>query len=159
MTTLRVALVAVLFMTATGGCARKLSIQENAYGTSPCDGSLGNFDVYLIAGTGSSGTTYNGTYQLAIMPISLDAPGDIVSVTVLNESKAYKVLISQVSLAVGQEVDAGPLSSADLTTYDIMSLTPYQAGVVFTAQQNEKDAFCYIPQQGQGTTQQLQPLK
>ena len=152
------ALVFTLALSLTS-CARKtLNVQAYSYGQLPCDGSLGNFDAYLIAG--QNGATYNGQYTLAIVPITLDAPGDIISVTITNSSLAYKTLIDQVVVNPSQEIDAGPLTDADLATYDILALTPYQAGVSFAAQSNEKDAICYMPQLGDGLNQQqIQPLK
>lgn len=118
---------------------------EYSYGQLPCDGSLGNFDVYLI-----KAQTTPVTYQLAIIPVTLDAPGDIISVTITNSSLAYRTLIDQVVVNLSQEIDAGPLTDADLQTYDVLALTLYQAGVPFSGQQSGKDAVCYMPQLGDG---------
>jgi len=152
------ALVFTLALSLTSCAKKSLNIQAYAYGQLPCDGTLGNFDVYLIAG--QTGSTYNGSYMLAIVPITLDDPGDIISVTITNSSLAYRTLIDQVVVNPSQEIDAGPLTDADINTYDILALTPYQAGVPFAGQENGKDAICYIPRLGDGLSQQqIQPLK
>ncbi len=153
------ALVFTLALSLTSCAKKQLNVQDASYGEASCDGTLGNFDVYLIASQANG--TYSGTYQIAIVPVTLDAPGDIVMVTLSNAAvTAYRTLIEQVVVNTDQEVDSTIISAADVQTYDVLAITPYQPGVPFPAQQNQKDTICYLPQLGQGlNSQTAQPLK
>jgi hypothetical protein len=139
------------------GCAKpKLDVQQYSYGYGQCDGTLGSFDVYLILNAQQGG----GSYQLSIIPVSMNNPGDIISVTITNSNLGYKQLVGQVVATPDTEIDAGYLTSADLQNYTILALTPYQPGVSFPDAQNSSDALCYLPQLGQGVNQQpVEPLQ
>lgn len=153
------ALVFTLALSLTSCAKKQLNIQDATFGERSCDGTLGNFDVYLIAS--QSGGNFNGTYQIAIVPVTLSSPGDIVSITLSNVGvTAYRTLIDQVVVNTDQEIDTGIISAADVQTYDVLAITPYQPGVPFPAQQNEKDTLCYLPQLGDGlNSPQIQPTK
>jgi hypothetical protein len=148
---------ALALLVALMGCAKpKLDVQQYSYGYGHCDGTLGSFDVYLLLNSQGGG----GTYQIAIIPVSMNSPGDIISVTITNSSLAYKQLVEQVVATPDQEIDAGAITAADLQNYNILALTPFQPGVSFPDAQNSSDALCYIPQLGDGVDQQpVQPLQ
>lgn len=110
-----------------------------------CDGTLGSFDVYVMRSPNAP-----GLYELSIIPVQLDAPGDIVSVTVANENMAYKELVGQVVVFNEAEIRAGMLTETELSNYTILAITPYQPGVSFLDVNAEKDAICALPLPGDG---------
>lgn len=132
---------------ALTSCSRSRSTQLQAnYGFGYCDGTLGSFDVYVIQSDAQP-----DLYELRIVPYQLTAPGDIVAVTVANQSLAYKEIVPQVVLFTDQEIFAGYLTETELLTYDILAITPYQPGVTFLEASPESDAICTLPLPGDGT--------
>jgi hypothetical protein len=136
-----VALVFTLALSLTS-CSRKSLIPQSGYGLGYCDGTLGSFDVYVYP------TASSGVYQVSVIPVSLDAPGDIVSITVANQSLQYRELQTQVVLNNDMEILAGTLTDTELEAYDIIAITPYQPGVTFLEATPEKDAVCRLPLPG-----------
>lgn len=133
-------LVCILALSLTS-CSRKAREAPVAdYGFGHCDGTLGNFDVYVIRSKGNP-----GLYEIAIIPASLDQPGDIVNITVANQNLAYKEMQTQVVVDVEGEIFAGYLTESELETYDRIAITPYQPGVSFLEATPEKDAICELP--------------
>jgi hypothetical protein len=139
-----VALVFTLALSLTS-CSRKALAPQTGYGLGYCDGTLGSFDVYVYQ------TSTAGIYQVSVIPVSLDQPGDIVSITVANASLAYKVLQNQVVLFNDNEILAGTLTDTELELYDQLAITPYDSsGATWLEQAPEKDAVCYLPLPGEG---------
>lgn len=137
-----VALVFTLALSLTS-CSRKSLIPQSGYGLGYCDGTLGSFDVYVYP------TSTSGIYQVSVIPVSLDAPGDIVSITVANQSLQYRELQTQVVVNQDMEILAGTLTDKELESYDILAITPYQPGVTFLEATPEKDAVCRLPLPGE----------
>jgi hypothetical protein len=123
---------------------RKETLQAD-YGFTQCDGTIGSFDVYVIRSK-----TNPGTFEISIITIQADAPGDIASITVANSSKAYKQLIPQVVLNNDQEIFGGYLTESELNQYDILAITPYDPSTNFADQVSAKDALCTLPLPGDG---------
>jgi hypothetical protein len=139
------ALVFTLALSLTSCSSKTSNLQGANYGMTQCDGSLGSFDVYLIAQN-------TGDFQLAIIPVSPSNPGDIVTVNVVDQqSMSYRTLEEQVVINADQEIDF-PITAADAQNYDTLALTLFQPGVSFPDVQSQEDAFCYLPQIGDGTT-------
>jgi hypothetical protein len=136
-----VALVFTLALSLTS-CSRKSLIPQSGYGLGYCDGTLGSFDVYVYQ------TSTAGIYQVSIIPVQLDAPGDIVSVVVANQSLQYRELQTQVVVNNDMEILVGTLTDTELEAYDILAITPYQPGVTFLEATPEKDAVCRLPLPG-----------
>lgn len=121
------------------------------YGFGYCDGSIGSFDVYIIR----SPQDYT-MFQLAIIPVNLDQPGDIVRVDIANQAPAYRELVHEVVLQPNQEIDAGYLSMTDLQTYTILAITPYDgSGATFLEETSSTEAICNLPNPGDGTANGL----
>ncbi len=140
-----IALVFTLALSLTS-CSRAKQTQLQAdYGFGYCDGSIGSFDVYVIRSQ-----TQPGMYELTVIPVTLQQPGDIVSITVANKSLAYKQMVNQVVINPQQQVFSGYLSDTDLTTYDILAITPYAAGQTFLNAQSDAEALCTLPLPGDG---------
>lgn len=145
------ALVFTLALSLTS-CSRGPSKDlQNGYGLGYCDGTIGSFDVYVYK------TASTGIYQVSVIPVSLDSPGDIVSITVANQGLAYKELQTQVVLFQDREILAGTLTDTELETYEMLAITPYQPGVSFLEATPEKDAVCYLPLPGDGASSPQQP--
>ncbi len=143
-----IALVFTLALSLTS-CSKRLpqDLQSGpVYGFGYCDGSMGAFDVYVIPSQ-----TDSSTYQLAIIPVSLDQPGDIVRIDLANSSPSYKSEVSELVLQPNQEINAGYLTDSDLQSYNILSITPYDgSGATYLEQAGEKDAICNLPLPGDG---------
>lgn len=138
-------MVAAVFALALSltSCARRGTAN---YGLNYCDGTMGQFDVYTIRDGAA------GSYRVSIFPVALSAPGDVVTVTVVNQSTlAYKELVQQVVVNVDQEITAGYLTEAELQTYDVIAITSYAPGVDFLSANPEKDAICGLPLMGDGS--------
>lgn len=147
-----VALVFTLALSLTSCSRKKTQLGPNSgYGLGYCDGTLGSFDVYVYE------TSSPGLYQVSIIPVSLDAPGDIVSITVANQGLAYKELQTQVVLFQDREILAGTLTDTELENYELLAITPYQPGVSFLEATPEKDAVCTLPLPGDNNTTQTTP--
>jgi hypothetical protein len=138
-------LVGTLALSLTSCAKRKLYSLSGPYGFTQCDGTGWTFDVYTVR----SQSQY-GSYDLVIMPVSVDTPGDIASITIANSNQAYKQLVSQVVLNPNQEIDAGMISSSDLTNYPILAITPFDSTNNFVSSTPQKSAYCYIPLPGDG---------
>lgn len=132
---------------ALTSCSRNRNTQglQANYGFGYCDGTLGSFDVYVIQSDAQP-----GLYEVSVIPVALNAPGDIVSITVANQQLAYKEVVPQVVLFAEQEIFAGYLTETELLTYDILAITPYQPGVTFLEATPESDALCTLPLPGDG---------
>lgn len=144
------ALVFTLALSLTSCSSKKRNLNAgNPNGFGYCDGTLGSFDIYVVASPSNA-----GLYELSVIPVSLDAPGDIVRVAVANNSLAYKEMVTQVVVNPQQEIFAGYLTVSDLQNYDILAITPYEPGVSFLEGTAEKDAICSVPLPGDDGTQQ-----
>ncbi|MFM8316208.1 MAG: hypothetical protein ACKOA8_18165, partial [Deltaproteobacteria bacterium] len=87
------ALVCTLALSLTSCAKRRLYNLSGAYGFTQCDGNGWSFDVYSVRSQ-----TQAGAVELIIMPVSINTPGDIASVTIANQQQGYKQLVSQVVL-------------------------------------------------------------
>jgi hypothetical protein len=133
------ALVITLALSLTS-CGKKAPLQQQAdYGFGYCDGSLGQFDVYVIP-------LDAGQYQLSVIPVSVNS-GDIVSLTIANQQNlAYRPVANQVVVYPNQEINGGNLTDGDLMNYNILAITPYDpSGQPWTSQQAAYDAICNLP--------------
>jgi hypothetical protein len=137
------ALVSTLALSLTSCAKRKNYNLSGYYGFTQCDGANWSFDVYLFRSQ-----SQNGAYDLVIMPVQIDTPGDIASITIANQQQAYKQLVSQVVLNPEQEISAGMITYADLTNYPILAITAFDPTTSFVSQNSAKSAFCEIPMPG-----------
>jgi hypothetical protein len=134
----------------SGGCAKPNPQDLQSlpqYGFGYCDGSLGSFDVYTIR----SPQDYT-MFQLVIIPVNLENPGDIVRIDIANQAPAYRELVHETVLQPNQEISAGYLSMTDLQTYTILSISPFDgSGATFLQQTPSTSALCNLPDPGDGT--------
>lgn len=140
-------MIAVVFALALSltSCARRPGSLVN-YGLNYCDGTMGQIDVYTVAVQGQP-----GTYKIILIPVALDQQGDVVSVTVVNQTTlSYKQIVEQVVLYNDQQVNAGYISEDELNTYDLIAITTFTPGVDFLAANPAKDAICGLPLIGDG---------
>lgn len=142
------ALVGTLALSLTSCAKRRNFNLSGAYGFTQCDGANWSFDVYTIRSQSQPGSV-----ELVIMPVSIDTPGDIASVTIGNSQNGYRQLIQQVVLNPEQEIPAGMLTNADLYNYPILAITNYDPSTNFINQNAQKSAFCEIPLPGDGVGQ------
>jgi hypothetical protein len=146
------ALVLTLALSLTS-CAKRrlynLNALNGAYGFTQCDGANWAFDVYMFRSQSQP-----GSYDLVIMPFTIDTPGDIASVTIGNQQLGYKQLVSQVVLNDGQEINAGVLTSADVNNYPILAITAFDNTTNFVSSSPAKASYCELPLPGTGTNQQ-----
>jgi hypothetical protein len=143
-------MIAAVFALALSltSCSRRGSGSFANYGLSFCDGTMGQIDVYTILVPGQPGNN-----KIVIIPASLSAPGDIVTITVASQStKLYKTLLSEVALEVDQQVVAGYLTDAELQQYDEIAITSYTPGVDFLSSNPAKDSICSLPLLGDGNS-------
>ena len=141
------ALVFTLALSLTSCSKRKKQLQTADYGFGYCDGTIGSFDIYVIPSKSSP-----GMYELSIIPVQLDAPGDIAKITIASQNLSYKEVVPQVVLQNEQEIFAGNITESDLQNYEILAITPWEAGVTFLEQETDKDALCSLPLPGTGDT-------
>lgn len=149
-----IAAVLALALSLTS-CSRRGTGQFSNYGINFCDYSglegqggitMGSFDVYTIAST-----TQAGMFQVVVIPISLTLPGDVATITVIDQATMlYKTLLPEVALTANQEISAGFLTQAELNKYDLISITSYVPGVDFLQANPEKDTICGLPLVGDG---------
>ena len=124
-------------------CSTKKKASTQNYGCRPCDdATMGAFDVYVIPSK-----TAVGMYELRIIPVQVEN-GDIVKVTVANQSLTYKEMVPEVVINSSEEVFGGYLTEADLYTYNILAITPYSSQGTFLEQTPSKAAFCTLPVPG-----------
>ena len=145
-------IVAVVFTLALSltSCSRRQNLVPLAeYGFGFCDGTIGSFDVYVIKNRQDP-----NLFDISIIPVALNAPGDIVSITVANQNLAYRELVTQVVLFNDTEIRAGTLSTSELAQFDILAITPYQPGVTFLEVNSAQDALCDLPLPGDGVNNQ-----
>ncbi|NBY19330.1 hypothetical protein EBQ74_03600 [bacterium] len=142
------ALVCTLALSLTSCAKRRNFNLSGAYGFTQCDGANWSFDVYTIRSQSQP-----GTFELLIMPVTIDTPGDIASVTIANQQNGYRQLVSQVVLYAEQEIYAGVLTSADLNNYPILAITNFDPSTNFINQNAQKASFCEIPLPGDGNVQ------
>jgi hypothetical protein len=141
-------MIAVVFALALSltSCGKRSAQNFSTYGINYCDGSMGSIDVYTVPVVGQP-----GTFKVVLIPVSLAAPGDVATVTVVNQSSlAYKTLVTQVVLNVEQEITAGVLSEQELNNYDLIAITSFVPGIDFLQANPEKDAICGLPLIGEG---------
>jgi hypothetical protein len=144
-----IALVFTLALSLTS-CAKRRpqdlqSLPE--YGFGYCDGSIGSFDVYVIRTKQDT-----SLFELSIIPVNLDQPGDIARINIANKSPSYREVVHEIVLQPNQEIFAGYLTENDLQTYDIVAITPFDgSGATFLEQTAEKEAICTLPLPGDGT--------
>jgi len=148
------ALVFTLALSLTSCTKKKTNLSGSDYGFGYCDGTMGNFDVYVIPSTSNP-----GLYELSIIPIQVATEGEIVKVNVLNSGLPYKEMVSQVVLQTEQEIFAGFLSESELQNYDTLAITPYDPSQAintdFPYQNNNDDAICSLPIPGYNTGDEL----
>ncbi len=148
------ALVFTLALSLTSCTKKKSNLFGSDYGFGYCDGTMGNFDVYVIPSASNS-----GLFEVSIIPVQVAQEGDIVKVNVLNQGLPYKELVSQVVLQTDQEIFAGFLTEQEINTYDTIAITPYDPNQAlqtdFPYQNNEKDAICSLPMPGFATGDEL----
>ena len=138
-------LLAVVFTLALSltSCARKNVVVGGNYGFCRCDDpAMGAFDLWILPSKNAS-----GMYEISIIPFQVNN-GDIVKITVANQSLSYKEMVSQVVLMTSQEVFGGYLTAADIQNYNILAITPYSQAT-FLDQNPTKAVFCQMPQPGE----------
>lgn len=140
-----IAVIFTLSLSLTSCSRSKTTLGAAEFGYGPCDGTLGAFDVYVIRNRQDP-----NLFDISVIPVALDAPGDIVTITVANQSLAYRELVPQVSIFNDNEIRAGTLTEAELAQFDILAITPFQAGVTFLEGTADKDAICTLPLPGDG---------
>lgn len=148
------ALVFTLALSLTSCSKKKTNLQGSDYGFGYCDGTMGNFDVYVIPSTSNP-----GLYEVSIIPIQVASEGQVIKVNVLNQGLPYKELVSKVTLITESEIFAGFLTESELNNYDTLAITPYDPNqelqADFTQQNNETDAICSLPLPGYNTGDEL----
>lgn len=136
------------FVLSNAGCSRRLEDLQSAgdIGYTTCDGTLGQFDVYVVR------TADPSMFELYVIPYQVTNPTDIGSITIANQTPSYKTLVREVVFNDGEEILAGYLSETDLMNFDILALTLYDgSGASFLEQSSERDAICTLPLPGTGT--------
>jgi hypothetical protein len=110
----------------------------SGYGYSQCDdASMGSFDVYLFQSTKSP-----GFWELWVTPYQVNNAGDVASVSIINQSRSYKNLQTEVVLNPGEHIFAGLLTENDINTYDILFIAP--PGPVYQNLQGATGVLCTI---------------
>lgn len=141
-------MIAVVFALALSltSCSSRAR-QNMAYGiNNECTGTMGDIDVYTIPVQGQI-----GYYKIVIIPVTLSAPGDVATITAVNQSTlAYKTLSPEVVLNVDQEITAGFLSETELASFDLIAITSFVGGIDFLSANPAKDAICWMPLVGDG---------
>src|SRR5262245_28540127 len=102
-------------------CSKKLPSGGGGlnYGYQFCQGSMCTFDVYVIPSAADP-----SLFEVSIIPVSLDAAGDIVSIHVANQaSLSYKILTPEVVLNEGEEIAVGNLTANDLDVFNVIAIT------------------------------------
>ena len=133
---------------STAGCSRRLEDLQSSgdIGYTTCDGTLGQFDIYVIR------TADPATFELYVIPYQVAVPSDIGSITMANQTPSYKTLVREVVFNDGEEILAGYLTETDLLNFDILALTLYDgSGASFLEQSSERDAICTLPRPGEGS--------
>ena len=135
-----VAFVFALALTLTS-CSRKKTTNLQQAAALPCQGSIGDFDVWVVRSSAQA-----GMYQLIVIPVALSQPGDIASITIASSSSGeFRQVVNQVVLNNQSEVQAGNLTEYDLNLYDKLAITLYDGVNDFTNTSSEVDAVCDIP--------------
>ena len=143
-----IALVFTLALSLTS-CSKKVYDLQSSpdYGFGYCDGTLGNFDVYVARSRQDP-----SLYELVIVPVQLADPGDIARINIANRNPSYREVVHEVVLNPEEQIFAGYLTEEDLQTYDILAITPFDgSGQTFLEQQTDKEAICNLPLPGDGT--------
>ena len=134
-----VVFVFTLALTLTS-CSRKRASNLQDAVALPCQGELGDFDVWVIRSTSQT-----GMYQLVVIPVALTVPGDIATITVVASSNgAYRQMVPQVVLDNESEIPVGFLTEYELNLYDQLSISLYDGANDFTQSQAEFTN-CEIP--------------
>lgn len=115
---------------------------------SPSGAPIGSFDIYV-----KRSENYQDTYEVYIVTVQADAPGDIVSIFVGNSSKAYQPMREQVVIYDQQTIFAGYLKDFELEQYNILHIVPYEPGQSYINQNPVKDVMCELPYPGDGSTE------
>src|SRR5688500_9906466 len=103
-----IALVVTLVFPMAACSKKKKELVSSDYGYVACDGTMGQFDVYVIRSK-----TDPQLFELSIIPYQLDAAGDIASITIANSNRAYKQLVNQVVLNPEQEISVPGVTEND----------------------------------------------
>jgi len=112
------ALVVTLALSLTS-CSRKRQPMTPAFIDTQCNGSLGDFDIYVVPSRLGP-----GRYDIQIMPIAVDDPGDVIQIAVSN-GQGFKLLVPQVAVYDEEQIYAGTLMENELLTYDMLAMTTY----------------------------------
>jgi len=146
-------MIAVVFALALSltSCSRRnlQGLDNNGLAYCPPDPNqsytLGSFDIHVIPVVGVA-----NTYKVVVMPVTMDAPGDVITITAYTASNpaAYMTLRTEVTAYPEGRIDAGYLSSEELNLYDRLALTSYTPGVSFLEGNPAKDALCDLPLPG-----------
>ncbi len=136
------ALVGLLVLALTSCSGKKKTAAGSDMYYESCQGTIGSFDIYLIP------TGRTSTYELVMVPFSLDAPGDIVKIALVNDAGSFRTYIQEIDLQLDQEISIGYVTDSDLYNYNGIAVVPSDPNQQFetpVSQQNEKDALCAIP--------------
>src|SRR5688572_30234338 len=119
--------VMTLALSLTSCAKKKSSLLTGApgYGFGYCDGSLGQFDIYVIPVNNQP-----GIYQVSVIPYQV-IPGDIVRIAIANSSLSYRELVNQTVVNPNVEIQAGYITDSDLQFYDILAIRPAEPGTNF----------------------------
>ncbi len=137
------ALLLTLALSLTSCSSKKQFSGGQDYGYTFCQGTLGTFDVYVIPSKADP-----TLYELSIIPVQLDAPGDIVQVSVASQSLSYRQMLPQVVVQEGEEIFGGNLTDNDLNTFNMLAITPFDPSNNFLQSNSEKETICNLPQPG-----------
>jgi len=135
-------------------CSRPLTdlqAGDGDIGFTYCDGTLGSFDVYVVRHP----QDYT-LFELYVIPVEVADNGPS-SVTIANQTPAYRTLINQVTFNPGDQLFVGYITEDDLLTYDILALTQFD-GQDFLNSTSELDAICTLPLPGEGVDGYQQQL-
>jgi hypothetical protein len=141
-------IIAVVFALALSLTSCSSRARQNlAFGINDeCIGTMGEIDIYTIPVQGQL-----GYYKIVIIPATLTSPGDVATITAVNQSTlAYKTLSPEVVLNVDQEITAGFLSETELASFDLIAITSFVGGIDFLSANPAKDAICWTPKVGDG---------
>lgn len=135
------ALVFTLAMSLTSCSSKKRALTGG--GQFPCDGSIGQFDGTLLRSPNNP-----ALFELELIPIKVDRPGDVVSITVANRNADYKDMLSAATLDNDTPIFVGHLTESELRSYPILAILGVRQGefgVPFPDRNPEKDAYCILP--------------
>lgn len=141
-----VAFLIVILTLALANCAKRRKGNAESgklYGSSACDGAMGQFDLYLIPSE-----KYPGVYELNLHTIALLKPGQIVRIVLANSDQEHKEVIPSIILEEGQTVFTAYMGPADLRQYPLIVIARKQPGVDFLGTLARDQTTCEIPTAG-----------